>query len=103
MAIKKGFAINFGGGFHHANLKMGSGFCIYPDITLAIRYLQKFKSETMKKFMIIDLDAHQGNGHARDFWKDKSVHILDAYNPDKFPKDESAEIRINTKILLNCV
>ena len=33
------------------------------------------------KSMIIDLDAHSGNGHERDFIKDKDVHIVDAYNP----------------------
>ncbi len=31
--------------------------------------------------MIIDLDAHQGNGHERDLMDDQNVHIVDAYNP----------------------
>lgn len=39
MAIEKGWAVNFGGGYHHAHTKSGGGFCIYPDITLVIRYL----------------------------------------------------------------
>ena len=58
MAIEKGWAINFGGGYHHAHCNGGGGFCIYPDITLAIRYLKEFRSSSLKKFMIIDLDAH---------------------------------------------
>lgn len=41
--------------------------------------------------MIIDLDAHQGNGHERDFMKDKDVFIIDFYNPDIFPNDEYAK------------
>ena len=31
--------------------------------------------------MIIDLDAHQGNGHERDYINNPNVYILDAYNP----------------------
>ena len=40
--------------------------------------------------MIIDLDAHQGNGHERDFINDKDVHIVDAYNPSIYPGDQYA-------------
>jgi len=58
MAIEKGWAVNFGGGFHHAHGKSGGGFCIYPDITIVIKYLLKYRKNTIKKAMIIDLDAH---------------------------------------------
>lgn len=37
--------------------------------------------------MIIDLDAHQGNGYERDLKGDEDVHIIDAYNPYIYPKD----------------
>ena len=30
--------------------------------------------------MIIDLDAHQGNGHELDFLEDERVFVLDVYN-----------------------
>lgn len=42
MALAKGYAINIGGGFHHANKKGGEGFCAIPDISLAIKLYQKF-------------------------------------------------------------
>jgi histone deacetylase 11 len=48
--------------------------------------------------MIIDLDAHQGNGHERDFINDTEVHIVDAYNPNIYPGDEYAEKGIGTII-----
>jgi histone deacetylase 11 len=35
--------------------------------------------------MIIDLDAHQGNGHERDFIDDKNIHIIDFYNYRIYP------------------
>lgn len=48
--------------------------------------------------MIIDLDAHQGNGHERDFMKDLDVYIVDAYNPYIYPNDHEAEKAIKTSI-----
>ena len=94
MALEKGWAVNFGGGFHHAHCKDGGGFCIYPDITLVIRYLKEFK-QTVKKFMIVDLDAHQGNGHERDFMGDDSVYIFDTFNPHIYPGDNHAKQAIS--------
>ena len=46
----------------------------------------------IKKAMIVDLDAHQGNGHARDFMnmKDK-VYIMDVYNRNIYPHDGYAK------------
>ncbi len=55
-AYDRGWAINFGGGFHHAHAKDGGGFCVYPDITLCIHKLRQ--KDLAKKAMIIDLDAH---------------------------------------------
>lgn len=37
--------------------------------------------------MIIDLDAHQGNGHERDMLDDKEVFIVDVYNHHIYPCD----------------
>lgn len=35
-----GWAINLGGGFHHATHCSGEGFCIYPDITFITKYME---------------------------------------------------------------
>lgn len=56
MALKHRWAINLGGGFHHATTSQGGGFCIYPDITFITHYLELWHK--VGKFMIIDLDAH---------------------------------------------
>jgi histone deacetylase 11 len=61
LAIDMGWAVNLSGGFHHASWDKGEGFCIYPDISLAVHYLKTRRG--IKKIMIIDLDAHQGNGY----------------------------------------
>ena len=75
MAMERGIAINLSGGYHHACCNNGQGFCIYPDITIAIKMMRK--AYGISRVMIIDLDAHQGNGHERDFIDDKDVFIID--------------------------
>lgn len=94
MSLDRGYAFNIGGGFHHAGQDTASGFCIYPDIGLAIKHLREYFN--IQKSMIIDLDAHQGNGHEQDFLNDPLVHIIDFYNRHIFPGDGKAKPAIKT-------
>lgn len=48
--------------------------------------------------MIIDLDAHQGNGHERDFMDDPHTYILDFYNPRIYPGDMPARRAIKKSL-----
>jgi histone deacetylase 11 len=89
LALDRQYAINIGGGFHHASANSGSGFCVYADITLAIQFL--FLKALIEKAMIIDLDAHQGNGHELDFLDDNRVYIFDMFNYQIFPNDFRAK------------
>ncbi|XP_063421349.1 histone deacetylase 11-like isoform X1 [Mytilus trossulus] len=100
LAVERGWAINIGGGFHHAHGEDGGGFCVYADITLAIKFLMA-SDPKIKKAMIIDLDAHQGNGHERDFLNDDSVYILDVYNGAIYPRDLKAKAAIKKRA--NCL
>lgn len=94
--MQKGWAINLAGGYHHATCNDGGGFCIYPDITFIVHFARKYHG--VIKVLIIDLDAHQGNGHERDFLQDNNVHIVDAFNPYIYPGDSVAEGAIKTRI-----
>lgn len=98
MSLDKGYSINIGGGFHHASMYNASGFCVYPDIGLAVKHLRWYFN--IEKAMIIDLDAHQGNGHERDFLDDPNVHIIDFYNRSIFPGDDKAKPAIGTHCYL---
>ncbi|XP_036386186.1 histone deacetylase 11 isoform X1 [Megalops cyprinoides] len=100
LAIDRGWAINVGGGFHHCSSDKGGGFCAYADITLAIKFLFE-RVEGVSKATIIDLDAHQGNGHERDFLEDRRVYIMDVYNRYIYPGDGYAKRAIKRKVELD--
>lgn len=92
LAMDRGWAINLGGGAHHASRLRGEGFCPVADLTISIHELRKTRPEA-RKIMIIDLDAHQGNGHERDFFYDSDVYTIDVYTyegEDFYPNDEFA-------------
>uniref|UniRef100_A0A8C3AIG7 Histone deacetylase 11 n=1 Tax=Cyclopterus lumpus TaxID=8103 RepID=A0A8C3AIG7_CYCLU len=89
-----------GGGFHHCSSDRGGGFCAYADITLAIKFLFE-RVEGISRATIIDLDAHQGNGHERDFLDDGRVYIMDVYNRYIYPGDGYAKRAINRKVELD--
>ncbi|PWA95127.1 histone deacetylase 2 [Artemisia annua] len=96
LAKERGCAINVGGGFHHCCADQGGGFCAYADISLCIHYA--FVRLNISRVMIIDLDAHQGNGHERDFSDDRRVYILDMYNPNIYPLDFEARRYIDQRV-----
>ncbi len=82
LALQHGSGINLSGGYHHAKANKGEGFCFFSDIALAIN---KFHvTNPSKKVLIIDLDAHQGNGHESIFFNNKNVIIFDVYNMDMY-------------------
>ncbi|XP_053509619.1 histone deacetylase 11 isoform X1 [Ictalurus furcatus] len=96
LAMDRGWAINVGGGFHHCSSDKGGGFCAYADITLAIKFLFE-RVEGVSRATIIDLDAHQGNGHERDFLDDRRVYIMDVYNRHIYPGDGYAKRKMGKR------
>jgi histone deacetylase 11 len=86
LALKHGWAINLGGGFHHAKPASGEGFCVYGDIQLtAKRYLDEHPEH---KVMIVDLDAHRGNGFAQALLDEPRVVIFDVYGGNNYPQHD---------------
>src|SRR4030042_3197504 len=72
--------ISIGGGLHHAKPSYGEGFCLYNDVAFAALYLmQKYKLE---KILILDTDAHAGNGTAEYFYEEPRALLIDLHqNP----------------------
>ncbi len=71
-ALHKNFpTFNLGGGYHHAHPDRAEGFCLLNDVAIAI---EKFRSlDRARRYLIIDLDYHQGNGTLLYFQDDEDV------------------------------
>ena len=70
-------AFSIGGGMHHAKRRFGEGFCIYNDVAFAVTYLlEKYK---LQKIMVLDTDAHAGNGTAEYFNTEPRVLFVDIH------------------------
>ncbi len=89
LAMKEGWAINLAGGYHHAKAESGGGFGFFADVPVAIKKL--WKKNPKLKVLIIDLDAHQGNGNESIFGSDDRIFILDIYKRDNYPRDEEVK------------
>lgn len=82
-ALSSGIASNLAGGTHHSFPDRGEGFCVLNDVAVAIRVLQKEKLAT--RFLIVDLDVHQGNGTAFIFAGDESVFTFSMHGAKNYP------------------
>jgi acetoin utilization deacetylase AcuC-like enzyme len=77
------FAANLGGGLHHAFPAHGEGFCLFNDVALAIRVLQR--DGTIERAAVVDCDVHQGNGTAFIFDGDRSVFTFSIHQEHNYP------------------
>jgi len=59
-ALEDGIACNLAGGTHHAFAAEVTGFCVFNDIAVAARALQR--EGLIGRAVIVDLDVHQGDG-----------------------------------------
>ncbi len=59
-ALEEGVAICLAGGKHHAFSEYGSGGSVFNDVAVAIRDLQLWRPGL--RVMVVDTDAHQGDG-----------------------------------------
>lgn len=93
--------INLGGGFHHAKYDRGDGFCLINDVAIAIH--KCWKRHASRKFFIIDLDYHQGNGIMSYFAGDKRIFIIsmNAASWDHFESENILNIDISSNILFS--
>ena len=83
LAINHGLACNTAGGSHHATFNEGAGFCVFNDVAVATRYLQK--KGYARRILIVDLDVHQGNGTADIFKDDSSVFTFSMHCKSNYP------------------
>ena len=82
-ALGSGIAMNLAGGTHHAFPGHGEGFCVFNDVAIAIRALQR--DGLIDRAAIIDLDVHQGNGTHAIFAGDDRVFTFSMHGGRNYP------------------
>jgi acetoin utilization deacetylase AcuC-like enzyme len=92
-ALDDGISANLAGGTHHAFADRGEGFCVFNDVAVAIRVLQR--EHHARRVAIVDLDVHQGNGTAAIFNGDDSVFTFSMHGDKNFPfKKELSDLDV---------
>jgi acetoin utilization deacetylase AcuC-like enzyme len=92
-ALDAGAAANLAGGTHHAFADRGEGFCVFNDVAVAARVLQR--DRLARRIAIVDLDVHQGNGTAAIFSGDPSVFTFSMHGDKNFPfRKEASDLDV---------
>jgi len=83
LALEKGIAIHFSGGYHHAHKDWGSGFCLLNDLAIACNEI--LVRQPKLKIAVLDTDVHQGDGTATLFENDSRVFTCSLHGERNFP------------------
>ncbi|WP_153127187.1 acetoin utilization protein AcuC [Peribacillus tepidiphilus] len=81
MSGKALHALNLGGGLHHGFRGKASGFCIYNDSSVAIKYMQK---KYNARILYVDTDAHHGDGVQWSFYDDPNVCTFSIHETGRY-------------------
>lgn len=81
-SAKRGFACVRPPG-HHAEPDKAMGFCLFNNVALGARYLQAAYSA--KRIMIVDIDAHHGNGTQTAFYETDDVLYVSTHQFPSYP------------------
>ncbi len=68
---------------HHAEQDQAMGFCLFNNVAILARYLQK--KHGVGKILILDWDVHHGNGTQHSFEDDPSVLYVSTHEYPYYP------------------
>lgn len=68
---------------HHASRNTGMGFCVFNNVAIAAKHLQK--KYGLKRILIVDFDVHHGNGTQAIFEADPSVYYFSVHQSPLYP------------------
>lgn len=84
---------------HHACSNKGMGFCLFNNVAIGARYVQK--KYGVKKILIVDWDVHHGNGTQEIFEKDPSVMYFSTHQWPLYPGTGAAD-EVGVGNIINC-
>jgi acetoin utilization deacetylase AcuC-like enzyme len=76
---------------HHASADRAMGFCLLNNVAIAARHAQA--RGAAERVLVVDWDAHHGNGTQDVFWEDPSVCVLSLHLHPHFPETGAADER----------
>jgi acetoin utilization deacetylase AcuC-like enzyme len=68
---------------HHALREVAMGFCLFNNVAITARYLQR--RHGLKRVLIVDWDVHHGNGTQDAFYEDPSVFFFSIHQYPFYP------------------
>jgi acetoin utilization deacetylase AcuC-like enzyme len=81
-AIDVGFALVRPPG-HHAESNRAMGFCIFNNVAVCARYLEK--KHNFNRILVVDFDLHHGNGTQHSFYKDSKILYFSTHQYPYYP------------------
>jgi acetoin utilization deacetylase AcuC-like enzyme len=76
---------------HHARRERAMGFCLFNNVAVAARYVQK--KHGLAKVLIVDWDVHHGNGTQEMFYADPTVFYFGIHQSPFYPGTGRADER----------
>jgi acetoin utilization deacetylase AcuC-like enzyme len=93
MAAVEGCSANLAGGTHHGFADHGEGYCVFNDVAVAVRVMQR--DLAIRRVAIVDCDVHQGNGTAAIFGDDEDVFTCSIHGARNYPfRKEASDLDI---------
>jgi acetoin utilization deacetylase AcuC-like enzyme len=74
---------------HHALKDRAMGFCLFNNVAIAAKYIQK--QYKLPKVLIVDWDVHHGNGTQAAFYDDPTVFYFSTHQSPFYPGTGNAE------------
>src|SRR6185295_4821376 len=68
---------------HHAEAGRAMGFCLFNNVAIAARYVQK--QYGLGRVLIVDWDVHHGNGTQHSFEQDPSILFFSTHQYPHYP------------------
>jgi len=72
--------LQLGGGLHHAQRKLASGFCVYNDLSVAIQHLRS----SGRRVAYLDIDVHHGDGVQKLHYDDPDVLTISLHESGRY-------------------